>query len=152
VLRFTLREHVRAPRERVFQVATDVPNWGTRIGAIERIEMLDPGPVRVGTRFKETRVVFRREATETMTVVALEPPQRFALAAQSCGSRYHTEFRFVPRDGGTEVEWSFQAQPLTLIARVSGFVLRPLFKKLLRGCARDLQDLKRCAEAAAAGA
>ena len=55
-------KHVTAPRALVFDRATDFAGAPARIQAIRKVEMLTPGPVRVGTQFKETRVVFKREA------------------------------------------------------------------------------------------
>ena len=57
---------IEAPVSTVFALATDLDGWAGRIKAITRIEKLTPGPVRVGTRFKETRKMFGKEATETM--------------------------------------------------------------------------------------
>ena len=41
-------------------------------GAV-RIEILTPGPFGVGTRWREVRKMFGREAAETFTVTAIEP-------------------------------------------------------------------------------
>lgn len=40
---------------------------------IQRIEVLTPGPFAVGTRWRETRKMFGKEASETFTVTAIEP-------------------------------------------------------------------------------
>ena len=142
-----LTTRIRAPRERVFALATDVHNAAGRIPAIHRIEVLTEGPVRKGTRFKETRVMFGRPATEEMTVTEFEPPARFALGAESCGCRYHSEFHFAEQAGETEVRLTIQATPLTWFARVMGFLMRPLFKLMGKECGKDLAALKQLAEA-----
>lgn len=40
---------------------------------IQRIEILTPGPFGVGTRWRETRKMFGKEAAETFTVTGVEP-------------------------------------------------------------------------------
>ena len=146
MLEFIIEKHIDAPAEKVFDLAADFPNAGERITAIKSIEMLTNGPVGVGTRFKETRVVFRQQATEEMEVTAFDPPRGFALGCQSCGARYHTEFRFIPNGRGTEVRVTFQVHPLTFLAKAMSLVMRPMMKMCIKETAKDLEDLKTCLE------
>jgi hypothetical protein len=143
-----VREHIEAPCEQVFARAADFARAPETITAIKKIEMLTPGPTRVGTRFRETRVMFGREATEEMEVVAFEPPRRIALGAESCGCRYHSELRFTPAaGGGTDVEMTFVGTPLTLFAKIVGGLMLPLMKKaMVKACGQDLRDLKAAVE------
>jgi carbon monoxide dehydrogenase subunit G len=143
----TIKTRIQAPPAKVFALATDLRNAAGRIKAIQKLEVLTEGPIARGTRFRETRVMFGRPATEEMTITEFEPPARYALGAESCGCRYRTEFRFTPESGGTEVEMSFAAQPLTFFAKAMSLLMRPLLKSLTKACARDLNDLKVVAEA-----
>ena len=68
---------------------------------IERVEILTPGPVAVGTRFRETRIMFGRRATEEMTVAELDPPRRLVLTAYNHGTAYRAEHLFAPEGDGT---------------------------------------------------
>lgn len=142
----TMREQIAAPPERVFAVASDFANAPKAIPAILRVEMLTPGPVRPGARFRETRKMFGKEASEEMTVAELEPPRRYLLTAESHGCRYRTEFRFEPVAAGTEVVMTFRGEPLTALAKVMTIVMKPMFKSVAKLCARDLADLKRSIE------
>jgi hypothetical protein len=110
------------------------------------MEVLTDGPVRVGTRFRETRIVFKREATEEMEVTALEPPERFAFGCESHGCRYHTQMTFEPASGGTDVELRFEAVPLTRSMKVLAFLMAPMTRWIAKTCAKDLEDLKAAAE------
>lgn len=131
---------------RVFAAATDFRNGARIVKAITKMEMLTPGPVGVGTRFRETRTMFGREATEEMQVTAFDPPRSFTLECTNHGAHYATEFRLTPRDGGTEIAMHFRCRPLTFGAKVMGFLMRPMAKKLMAGCAKDLEDIARHAE------
>lgn len=143
----TIRKHVSAPPERVFALASNFPEAASNVRAIERVEMLTPGPVGKGTRFRETRRVMGRSATEELEVTAFEPPHRYALGAESHGCRYLSELRFTASGDGTDVEMVFEAQPLTVVSRLLALVAGPMLKKVADECSRDLEDLKRAAEA-----
>jgi carbon monoxide dehydrogenase subunit G len=150
MLQFTLEKHIAAPPARVFAAASDFQNAPQRIRGIERVEMLTSGPVGVGTRFKETRVMFKKEATEEMEVTAFDPPRSYTLGCESCGCRYSTVLRFTPKDAGTDVSFTFEAVPLTSIAKVMSFLMKPMIKSSLKMIARDLDDLKASLEGPAA--
>lgn len=91
---FQLRKTVNAPVEKTFQLFSDFPNAATRVDGIEKVEMLTDGPVCVGTKFKETRVMFGREATEEMEVTQFETNKLYTIAANSCGARFESTFNF----------------------------------------------------------
>jgi hypothetical protein len=132
------------PPERAFGLAIDLRGAPQRIRAIKRLEVLTEGPVREGTRFRETRVMFGKEATEEMEVVALDPPRAYELLAESHGSRYRTRLSFEPAAGGTRVSARFEAQPLTFVARALMAVLaRPMLKACAKALHADLADIER---------
>jgi carbon monoxide dehydrogenase subunit G len=139
---FTITRHIEAPREKVFERLSDFRRAPERIKGIKKVEMLTDGPVGVGTRFKETRIVFKREASEVMEVTAFNPPTGYTICCATCGCRYETEFRLTPRGTGTDVELRLSVQPLTLIAKVMGFLMRPMFKMCLAETTKDLDDIK----------
>ena len=145
----TIREHVNAPADAVFDAAADFTNAAKTIRSIRKIEILTPGPVRVGTRFRETRMMFKREATEEMEVTAFERPRRFALGAENHGCRYHTEIRFAPQGQGTDIEMRFEAVALSWFAKVMSILMHPMMRMMARECANDLRDLKAAVEARA---
>jgi hypothetical protein len=147
MLDLSIQRDVAAPPERVFAVASDLRGAPGRIRAITKLEVLTDGPVRVGTRFRETRKMFKREATEEMEVVAMDAPRSYAFGCESCGCRYRMEMRFVPKGSGTEMQMRFQAEPLTFFAKVMGLLMKPMAKKMMSGCSRDLDDIAAHAEA-----
>ena len=143
----TLREFVAAPPERVFAVAADFPNAAAHVEGITKVEILTTGPIGAGTRFRESRVMFGKEATETMTVAEFEPPKRYVLTADSMGTRYRSELRFEPKNGGTEMVMQFRGEPHTLAAKLMSILLRPMIKSVAKSCAKDLADIRRTIEA-----
>ncbi len=146
MIQFSTRRFVAAPPERVFALASNFADAPAVVPAIKRVEMLTPGPVRIGTKFRETRVMFKKEATETMEVTAFDPPRSYRLGCTSCGCRYESVFLFSPKDEGTDVELSFTAEPLTFLAKVMSFLMRPMVKSMGKMCAQDLESLALAAE------
>src|SRR5262245_14688938 len=95
--------HLAIPPEVMFDRLTDFARAPERIPAIKRVEVLTPGPVGVGTKFRETRMMFKREATEQMEVVAFDRPKLVELRAISCGAEYRSTFRVAPDGTGTRL-------------------------------------------------
>jgi len=137
---------VNALPEVVFRTAADIAHWPKFVSAIQAVELLTPGPVAAGTRFRETRTMFGKAATEEMTVAEIEPPHRLLLTAFNHGTAYRVEHRFAAAGTGTRMTLVFEGRPLTLLARVLtplGLLLQGAVKRQL---ASDLADLKREAE------
>lgn len=143
----TIDRHIDAPIERVFQRITDFENAADVVSGITKVEMLTGGPVGQGTRFRETRVMFGREATEEMEVVSFDAPSSYALGAESHGTRYLSTFTLSEKHRGTEVHLLFEATPLTLVAKIMSFLMKPMIKKVMAECSKDLDDIKRAIEA-----
>lgn len=137
----TTRKYVAAPPERCFERATDLRRAPETIRAITAMEVLTDGPIGVGTRFRETRVLFERACSEEMEITSFDPPRGYVVRAESHGCRYRTEFRFTPRGSGTELEMIFEARPLTAAAKVMSFLMKPMLGKVMAEAAKDLDDL-----------
>jgi carbon monoxide dehydrogenase subunit G len=146
--RVSVTTRIAEPVEEVFALAADLGNAPGRIKGIKQVEFLTAGPVGVGTRFRETRVMFGKEASEVMEFVTFEPNRGYALAAESCGARYLTTFRFEPDGAGTMVTVDFEAKPVSFFARLLSPLSR-LMSGMVRKCLQqDLDDLKSAAESA----
>ena len=147
-MKIACSEHVDAPVERVFAVASDIERAPEVISAITKMDMLTPGPVGVGTRFRETRIMFGKEATEVMEFTVFDPPRSYTLVADSHGCHYMSTFRFTPEAGGTRVDFEFTGDAHSFGAKVMSAVMGPLMKGTMRKMlAKDLRELKRSAEA-----
>lgn len=140
--------HIDAPVSRVFEVATDLEGLPERVDAVKKVEILTNGPLGVGTRFRETRIMFGKEATEEMEFTSFDPGQGYVIEAESMGSHYTSTIRFTPENEGTRMTWSFGAEPLGTFSRIMSMLLLPLFagatRRALEG---DLKGIKDTAEA-----
>lgn len=148
-MKMTVTRRIEAPRERVFELFADFPRSAERVSAIVRIEPLTPGPVAQGYRFKETRLMFKREAAETFEVHDFHAPDHYTLASESCGARYLFTFRFTEADSGkaTDVTMEMDATPVTLLAKLMS-PLAALMSGTMRKCVEgDMAELASLAEA-----
>jgi hypothetical protein len=144
----TVTRHTTAPVARVWELATDLPAMPDHLSAVIATEVTTPPPFGVGTRWKETRRIMKRDATEEMWVTAVEPGRSYVVEAESNGAHYTSTFSFVASaDGGTDVTMSFDARPVGTMGKVFGPVAFRLMRKSVAGqVARDLEDLAHAAE------
>lgn len=106
-----------------------------------------------GTRWRETRVMMGKEATEAMEITAFDPPHGYTAEAESCGSHYWTRFSFAPDGAGTRVEMTFEGKPLTWSARIMNVLMGWLVTPMVRKClTQDLADVKAFIERGPEGA
>jgi uncharacterized membrane protein len=146
---FVMTKRIEAPVETVFDVATDLEQAAKHIRGIERIELLTPGPIGKGTRWRETRRMMGREATETLEIVSFDRPHGYTVACDSCGCHFESSFRFMPHecDGATHVSLDVFTQARTWMAKLMSPVGDLMFGKTMRQCMDDdLEDIKRVAE------
>ncbi|MGB0951621.1 MAG: SRPBCC family protein [Planctomycetota bacterium] len=127
---------VAAPADAVFEVYTDLEKAVDRIPEIVALELLTDGPVGVGTRWRETRLMFKKEAVEEMEITSFDRPSQYVVEANSHGSLYRTVFDFVEEDGGTRVFWTFHTTAQSFGAKI----MAPIFKLLMSGMMRKLMQ------------
>jgi uncharacterized protein YndB with AHSA1/START domain len=132
---------IAAPPEKVWAVFTDLKASADRLSAVKAVEVFTAGPFGVGTRWRETRTMFGREATEDMEITAVDPGRSYTAEAASHGSHYTSRFDFAPTEDGTDVTFSFTGESHGAM-RVVGAVMWPMLKgKMAKELRRDLDDL-----------
>ena len=144
-MKLQVTQHINASIERVYDVFTDLPNAAERVSGIESVKVLTDQPFGVGTRWNETRVMMGKQATETMWITAVNPPNGYTAEAESCGTHYTSTFTFVP-GGGTTVTMTFEGRPVTLMAKLLsplGVLMKGMIRKMM---AKDLAELAEACE------
>ena len=141
---------VDAPVETLWSLATDLEHWPAVVSTIERVEVLAGDGFAVGTRWRETRRMMGREATEEMSVTEVRPGRSNTAEADGPGVRYESTWSFEPTaPDRTTVTFTFGARPTGVLAKaflaVAGGVVMRSVRKAARG---DLDDLAAAAERA----
>lgn len=106
----TVARRVAAPPSAVWDVVTDLGAAADTLRGVTRVEVLTDGPYAVGTRWRETRRMLGKEATEEMWVTAVEPVHRTVVEAESHGTHYTSTFTLAPAGTGTHLEMRFAAR------------------------------------------
>ncbi len=139
---FSVTRRVSGSPDEVFALYADLENAAERISGITKMEILTDGPVGVGTRFRETRVVMKREATEEMEVTAFDPGKSYKVECHSHGTHYVSVFSFADAgEGETDVTVRFDAHAQSFVAKLFsplGWLMMGTVKKCTQG---DLDDL-----------
>lgn len=143
----SLRVHraIAAPPDAVWAVFTDLPRSAERLTAVDAVEILSDGDgdgdFGVGTRWRETRTMFGKQATEEMEVTAVDPQRSYTVEAESRGTHYVSRFDFTPTGDSTDVTFTFSGESSGAM-RVVGALMWPLLKgKMTQELRRDLDDL-----------
>lgn len=139
---------IDAPRDRVWAAITDFENATKRIRAIETIEILErPSAGLVGLKWRETRTMFGKQATETMWITEAVEPQFYETRAESHGSIYRSRLALDERDGRTVLSMSLAAEPQGFFARIMAATVGRLFLGSTRkALQQDLEDIRRSVE------
>lgn len=142
-----ITKRIEAPVEDVFEAFTDFAGAAEHVQGIKRVEMLTDGPPRVGTRWRETRIMYGREATETLEITAFEPNRRYTAGCNACGCRLESTFLFQPEGDATRVRVTMDGQPLTTFAKLMAPLTRWMMGPSMKKCMdKDIEDLKKVVE------
>ncbi len=140
---------IEAPSSVVWHVITDLDRTAEVLSGVVWIERVDEGHgFEVGTRWRETRTMFGREATEEMEVIAVAPGSSYTVVSESGKTRYTSVLTVEPvSDTRTRLSMSFGAHPSGPVATVLGATIGRLFRGATRRVLeQDLADIARVAE------
>ena len=144
---FVVSRTMAAAPSVVFERFADLRNAAKHIDAITRLEVLTDGPIGVGTRFRETRVMFKKEHTEEMEIVEFTKDKSYTVRCDSCGARYETQIRFdATPDGGTRVAMHMSWQALTFFAKLMSPLGRLMAGTMRKCLTQDMDDLAKVIE------
>ncbi|MFG3498781.1 SRPBCC family protein [Streptomyces sp. NPDC047928] len=149
-VRVVVERRIAASAGRVWEVLTDLEGMPAVLSGVDRVEVLTEGPFAVGTRWRETRRLFGKQAAEEMRVTVCEPPSRFVVEADSRGAHYVSEWVLAAGGpGSTTVRMTFTATPPGGLAGLLGRLLGGIgAKAVARTVAKDLADAAAVAEGA----
>jgi uncharacterized protein YndB with AHSA1/START domain len=108
---FTYTIHIDRSPEKVWAYMMDfsqAPRWRN---LVRHVEVLTPGPVRVGSELKITFDIQGRQKTAISEVWALEPARRFGVRNTEQKVTGVFEYHLEPDGRGTRVAFSCSVQP-----------------------------------------
>ncbi len=140
---------IAATPEEVWQVITDIENSKNVVSGIMDIEILEPatGPSIKGMKWRETRMMFGKEATEVMWITHADAPDFYDTRAESHGAVYTTRVAVEATADGSRLTMTFEGQPVKFGAKVmwalTGWMMKGPMKKAIT---QDLADIKAAVE------
>lgn len=139
---FTMNEWIaRSPKE-VFDFITASENAPKVVQSVKSMVKLTEGPARVGTKYRETRVMNGKDHETELEVVAFEPNQMYAMKNITDGIETIYQYNFQPEKNGTNID-------LVCTLKASGLkkLMLPLVASILKKEDGDhLQRLKKAME------
>lgn len=137
------RELAASPHE-IFDAMTNLDDAGEWMPGFVRLQRLGEGVhLGVGSRWRETRRMLGKEATEEFEVTEFAPPDRLALRVDgtrgtSGTGEYLFTYTLAPTVIGTLITLDGEIRGLTGVMGVMGRVFSGIYK---RACTKDLDAL-----------
>ncbi len=141
----TVTRTIRATAAQVFDLVAHVDNFAQAITAIDNVEYLSDIRKGVGTRFRETRVVFGRYASTELEITEYQPNHRVRLVADSHGAVWDTTFTVEDRGETVSLVMQMHARPYKLLAKVMVRLNQKLVQKAVEA---DMEAVKAYCEQA----
>ncbi len=141
---------INAPINQVWAAVADIENAATRISGIDAVEILAPASDGlVGLKWRETRTLFGKTATEVMWITDAVENEFYDTRAESHGSIYRTRISVAQDPTGTTLTMRFRGEPVTFVAKLftvpMGWMVKGSMRKVVQ---QDLEDIKKAVEAA----
>ena len=135
---------INKPRDSVWNAITDIEHFESMISSIIKINVLNkPSDSLVGLKWEETRIMFGKEAMETMWITDSVLNEYYFTRAESHGSIYITKHSLSENEKGTLLTMTFTGNAESFVAKLMSIVLSPLMKGSIKKClSKDMEDIK----------
>ena len=139
---------INSLQSKVWKLITDIKNSANLITAIEKVEILEqPKAGLVGLKWRETRKMFGKEATEVMWITDAVDGESYLTRAESHGAIYVSGLSLREENGKTILTQTFEGQAVSFGAKVMSALMGWMIKGSTRKAfEKDLQDIKAAAE------
>jgi carbon monoxide dehydrogenase subunit G len=107
---FEFDEYIAKSPLEIFQVLSDPTKATEFLNNIKESKKLTDGPIGVGTRFRETRVVNGKEASADLLVSAYEPNTHVGISTEAEGIHVAYHYHLSPEGDGTRLKWTCELQ------------------------------------------
>ncbi len=101
---FNMSEWVARPPKVVFDFISASENAPKIVNSVTSMAKLTEGPARVGTRYRETRLMRGKEQQAELEIVEFEPPRKYAVQNVTEGIETVYRYNFQPERDGTRID------------------------------------------------
>ena len=147
--KITVEKLIDAPLDEVFRTVAHVEEFSKVVPHITKIEFLTDQQTGVGTRFKETRLMNRKEATVELEVTEYEKDDHTRIVSDTAGTVWDTLFT-VSREGErTKLLMEMDARAYKLLPKLMNPLICGMIRKAVES---DMDAVKAYCEAGNGGA
>ena len=139
-----VKTEIKSPPELIWKTITDLENCDKVISGIEEVEILEkPASGFTGTKWKETRTLFGKTATETMWITESVENKYYNTRAESHGAIYESTISLTPNGDTTTLTMKFGGIPVKLGAKIMTALMGWMFKgATVKALQKDMDDIK----------
>jgi carbon monoxide dehydrogenase subunit G len=139
---------VNATKAEIWAVISNIENAASTIEGIELVEILDkPENGLVGLKWRETRTMFGKTATEVMWITEAKTDHYYKTRAESHGAVYTSMMAITEEAGQVYLNMSFSAEAQNIGAKIVAALLGGMMKKATqKALLKDLEDIKKAVE------
>jgi uncharacterized protein YndB with AHSA1/START domain len=101
---FNMSEWIARPPKEVFDFITASENAPKIVNSVKSMVKLTEGPVRVGTRYLETRLMHGKEQQAELEIVEFEPARKYAMQNVTEGIEVVYRYNLQPERDGTRID------------------------------------------------
>ena len=142
---------IKGRKEDVWHAITDIEGSVEMISAIESIEILEkPESGILGLKWKETRPMFGKEATEIMWITDVKENEYYQTRAENHGAVYISRLEINEVGQETKLTMGFEGEAQSFGAKIMSFLTGFMFKGATeKALKQDLIDIKAFVEKSA---
>lgn len=135
---------IKGSKDAIWRAITDIENSADRISGIQQIEVLEnPDKGFVGFKWRETRIMFGKEATEVMWVTDAQDYKGYKTRAESHGAIYISTFLISEREDHCVLTMGFESQAVGIVGKLMDRIFGNVMKKATeKDLLQDLKDIK----------
>lgn len=139
---------IERPKEIIWSAITDIENCSNMLSSIIDLNILNqPANGLVGLKWKETRLMFGKQASETMWITASITNEYYCTRAENHGSVYITKLSLSETGSKSILAMAFTAEAqsrfIKIVSACMGIFIKSSMKKALY---KDLEDIKKYVE------
>lgn len=141
---------INGTKEAIWNVISDIRNAEKNISGIQKIEVLEePTEGILGFKWRETRIMFGKEATEDMWITHSEPNSYYKTRAESHGAEYLTTMKIEEKVDSCILSMEFESESVSFMAKIMNVVFGRMMKNSTeKALLEDLNDIKNVVESA----
>ena len=144
--RTTVSRTIHAPIAKVFDTIAHIENYSQAVPHITKVEFLSETRRGVGTKFKETRLMGKREASSVLEVTEYVENERVRMVSDQGGTIWDTVFTVQQSGDAVDLIMVMDARAYKLLAKFFNPLLKGMIRKFIE---RDMDGVKALCEGGA---